>query len=229
MSTFKRPLVLTILDGWGYRAETANNAIALAKKPTYDKLLREFPNTLIQASDHFVGLPDGQMGNSEVGHLNIGAGRIVQMDITRIDAAIASGEFEKNPAIVTCALRPPAHRDEGCRGGEENVATTIITEIEILLGRYDFLLKAADGPQLMRAQQWLDESIALFQEIAIIPISSATAAEFDRIRQNKKLRTIGRRDMLIACIALASQATLATRNLKDFRQIPGLRLENWAD
>ena len=96
----KRPLVLTILDGWGYRAETANNAIALARKPTYDKLLREFPNTLIRASDHFVGLPDGQMGNSEVGHLNIGAGRIVQMDITRIDALIASGEFQKNPAIV---------------------------------------------------------------------------------------------------------------------------------
>ena len=66
-------------------------------KPNYDKLLREFPNTLIQASDHFVGLPDGQMGNSEVGHLNIGAGRIVQMDITRIDAQIASGEFQKNP------------------------------------------------------------------------------------------------------------------------------------
>ena len=100
MPTPKRPLLLTILDGWGYRAETANNAIALARKPTYDKLLREYPNTLIQASDHFVGLPDGQMGNSEVGHLNIGAGRIVQMDITRIDAAIASGEFVKIPAIV---------------------------------------------------------------------------------------------------------------------------------
>jgi 2,3-bisphosphoglycerate-independent phosphoglycerate mutase len=100
VSIYKRPLVLTILDGWGYRADTSNNAIALAKKPTYDKLLREYPNTLIQASDHFVGLPDGQMGNSEVGHLNIGAGRIVQMDITRIDAAIASGEFVKIPAIV---------------------------------------------------------------------------------------------------------------------------------
>lgn len=105
MPTTKHPLVLTILDGWGYRAETANNAIALARKPNYDKLLREFPNTLIQASDHFVGLPDGQMGNSEVGHLNIGAGRIVQMDITRIDAQIASGEFQKNPAIVQAMQR----------------------------------------------------------------------------------------------------------------------------
>ncbi|HLY43715.1 MAG TPA: 2,3-bisphosphoglycerate-independent phosphoglycerate mutase [Terracidiphilus sp.] len=101
----KHPLVLTILDGWGYRAETANNAIALARKPAYDKLLREFPNTLIRASEHFVGLPDGQMGNSEVGHLNIGAGRIVQMDITRIDAQIANGEFQKNPAIVKAMQR----------------------------------------------------------------------------------------------------------------------------
>ncbi len=105
MSSSKRPLVLTILDGWGYRAETANNAIALARKPAYDKLLKEFPNTLIQASEHFVGLPDGQMGNSEVGHLNIGAGRVVQMDITRIDALIASGEFQKNPAIVQAIER----------------------------------------------------------------------------------------------------------------------------
>jgi 2,3-bisphosphoglycerate-independent phosphoglycerate mutase len=101
----KRPLVLTILDGWGYRAESANNAIALARKPAYDKLLREFPNTLIRASEHFVGLPDGQMGNSEVGHLNIGAGRIVQMDITRIDRLIAANEFSKVPSIVQAIER----------------------------------------------------------------------------------------------------------------------------
>ena len=105
MATYKRPLVLTILDGWGYRAETANNAIALARKPTYDKLLREFPNTLIHASDHFVGLPDGQMGNSEVGHLNIGAGRIVQMDITRIDALIAANTFHLVPTLVQAMKR----------------------------------------------------------------------------------------------------------------------------
>ncbi len=96
----KRPVLLTILDGWGYRAETHGNAIALARKPTYDKLLREYPNTLIRASEHFVGLPDGQMGNSEVGHLNLGAGRVVRMDMTRIDAAIASGEFFGDPTVV---------------------------------------------------------------------------------------------------------------------------------
>src|SRR5579875_1491564 len=94
------PVLLTILDGWGFRAETHGNAIALARKPVYDRLLREYPNTLIRASEHFVGLPDGQMGNSEVGHLNLGAGRVVRMDITRIDAAIASGEFFDDPTLV---------------------------------------------------------------------------------------------------------------------------------
>jgi 2,3-bisphosphoglycerate-independent phosphoglycerate mutase len=95
-----KPLVLTILDGWGYRAETKANAIALARKPTYDRLLREYPNTLIQTSGTYVGLPEGQMGNSEVGHLNIGAGRIVHMDSTRIELMIQSGEFFKHPVLL---------------------------------------------------------------------------------------------------------------------------------
>jgi 2,3-bisphosphoglycerate-independent phosphoglycerate mutase len=95
-----KPLVLVILDGWGYRAETKANAIALARKPNYDRLLREYPNTLIHTSGKYVGLPDGQMGNSEVGHLNIGAGRIVHMDITRIDLMIQNGEFFQHPVLL---------------------------------------------------------------------------------------------------------------------------------
>jgi 2,3-bisphosphoglycerate-independent phosphoglycerate mutase len=95
-----KPLVLIILDGWGYRAETKANAIALARKPTYDRLLGEYPNTLIHTSGPFVGLPEGQMGNSEVGHLNMGAGRIVHMDITRIDLMIRNGEFFSQPVLV---------------------------------------------------------------------------------------------------------------------------------
>ncbi len=95
-----KPLVLIILDGWGYRAETKANAIAMARKPTYDRLLREYPNTLIHTSGPFVGLPEGQMGNSEVGHLNIGAGRIVHMDITRIDLMIQNGEFFSDPVLL---------------------------------------------------------------------------------------------------------------------------------
>jgi 2,3-bisphosphoglycerate-independent phosphoglycerate mutase len=95
-----KPIILTILDGWGYRAETYGNAIAQARKPVYDRLLREYPNSLLRASEHFVGLPDGQMGNSEVGHLNLGAGRIVRMDMTRIDSAIADGTFFTDPTLV---------------------------------------------------------------------------------------------------------------------------------
>jgi len=95
------PLVLIILDGWGYRAETHANAIALARKPNYDALLRDFPNTLVHTSGRYVGLPNGQMGNSEVGHLNIGAGRVVYMDITKIDVMIENGEFFSNPALLS--------------------------------------------------------------------------------------------------------------------------------
>src|SRR5580692_8132522 len=105
-----KPLVLIILDGWGFRAETKGNAIALARKPNYDRLLKEFPNTLIHTSGPFVGLPDGQMGNSEVGHLNIGAGRIVQMDITRVDQLIASGEFFKQPLLLEAMNRGRSHQ-----------------------------------------------------------------------------------------------------------------------
>src|SRR5579871_5353232 len=95
------PLVLVILDGWGYRAETKGNAIALARKPTYDQLLREYPNTLVHTSGRYVGLPTGQMGNSEVGHLNIGAGRVVYMDISKIDLMIENGEFFSHPVLLS--------------------------------------------------------------------------------------------------------------------------------
>jgi 2,3-bisphosphoglycerate-independent phosphoglycerate mutase len=95
-----RPLVLIILDGWGYAPPSKANAIALARKPNYDRLLKEFPNTLIQTSGRAVGLPAGQMGNSEVGHLNIGAGRVVYMDITKIDLMIENGELYTNPVLL---------------------------------------------------------------------------------------------------------------------------------
>lgn len=94
------PVILLILDGFGYREETADNAIAQARKPNWDRLWAEYPHTLINASEHYVGLPDGQMGNSEVGHLNIGAGRVVYQDIERINESIKSGEFFQTPALV---------------------------------------------------------------------------------------------------------------------------------
>lgn len=98
--TRPKPLVLTILDGWGHNPAVEGNAIAAARKPTFDMLMREFPHTLIHTSGRAVGLPNGQMGNSEVGHLNIGAGRIVYMDITRVDLMIENGELFTNPVLL---------------------------------------------------------------------------------------------------------------------------------
>src|SRR5437868_9604958 len=99
----KRPVVLIVLDGWGYRAEREGNAIALANVPTWDKLWARQPKTLLEASGLRVGLPAGQMGNSEVGHLNLGAGRVVPQDLVRISQSIASGAFFSLQPLVTLA------------------------------------------------------------------------------------------------------------------------------
>jgi 2,3-bisphosphoglycerate-independent phosphoglycerate mutase len=95
----QRLVALVVLDGWGHREETEANAVALANTPFFDRLWAEFPHTLIHASEERVGLPAGQMGNSEVGHLNLGAGRVVYQDIVRISKAIRDGEFARNPVI----------------------------------------------------------------------------------------------------------------------------------
>jgi 2,3-bisphosphoglycerate-independent phosphoglycerate mutase len=106
----RKPLVLTILDGWGYSPTVEANAIALARKPTYDHLLATFPNTLIHTSGPYVGLPEGQMGNSEVGHMNMGAGRVIHMDVTRIDMMIRSGEFARSPVVLNAMAKGAKHR-----------------------------------------------------------------------------------------------------------------------
>ena len=100
-----RPVALIVLDGWGYRPETEGNAIALARTPTWDSLWNRGSRTLLEASGLRVGLPEGQMGNSEVGHLNLGAGRVVMQDLVRISSAIANGSFYTNPALVGACRR----------------------------------------------------------------------------------------------------------------------------
>ena len=100
MENQRRPVVLCILDGWGYREATADNAIALAQTPVYDQLWAREPHALLQTSGLAVGLPDGQMGNSEVGHQNIGAGRVVLQDLPRIDAAAADGSLVENARLI---------------------------------------------------------------------------------------------------------------------------------
>jgi len=94
------PVALVVLDGWGYRAEREGNAIELARTPTWHRIWEGGPRTLLQASGLAVGLPEGQMGNSEVGHLNLGAGRVVPQDLVRISQSIRGGEFFRIPALT---------------------------------------------------------------------------------------------------------------------------------
>src|SRR5512147_774002 len=95
----RRPVMLAILDGWGWREDPADNAVRQARTPNFDRLWAKSPHALLKTSGRDVGLPDGQMGNSEVGHFNIGAGRVVMQDLVRIDAAIEDGSIATLPAL----------------------------------------------------------------------------------------------------------------------------------
>ncbi len=110
---------------------------------------------------------------------------------------------------------------------DPDVCITIITKIELLRGRFDFLLKAANGNELIRAQQWLFRTEELLSQIVIIPFDEASLIHFNSL--SIKNRKMGRADLLIASIALAHRATVVTRNLRHFRQIPNLDLVNWVD
>lgn len=105
------PLVLAILDGWGHREEIAHNAIHAARTPNWDALWQNYPTALLDASELEVGLPMGQMGNSEVGHMNIGAGRVILQDLPRIDAAIEDGTLAQHPLLSTlCEMQKGSSR-----------------------------------------------------------------------------------------------------------------------
>ena len=104
----KKPLLLMILDGWGINPNPAHNAVALAQTPNLTKYLNEYPHVAIRTSGMAVGLPDGQMGNSEVGHLNLGAGRVVYPELTRVTKAILDGDFFTNPVLLECIAKTKA-------------------------------------------------------------------------------------------------------------------------
>ena len=105
----KKPVALIIMDGFGESQNTNGNAILASNTPNLDKIIKEYPNTLIQASGLDVGLPDGQMGNSEVGHTNIGAGRIVYQDLTRVSKAIEDGDFFTNEVLLKAMENAKEH------------------------------------------------------------------------------------------------------------------------
>ena len=111
----------------------------------------------------------------------------------------------------------------------EDVVIALATRIEVLQGRFATLLKAATGEELLRGQRRLEQAERDLAAFAVLVVSDAAAAEFDRLLLNKAVKKIGRGDLLIAAITLANLATLAPRNVKDFKKVPGLRVENWAD
>jgi tRNA(fMet)-specific endonuclease VapC len=114
-------------------------------------------------------------------------------------------------------------------GTADLVATTVVSRIELLRGRFEYLLKASNGAQLQQAQSRMDQTERELARLVVVPINAESASLFDRLRQLRALKKIGRADLLIASIALAHRATLVTRNLRHFGQISGLILENWAD
>ena len=135
-----------------------------------------------------------------------------------LDTDILSLYLLGNPRIV-------AHYNKAA----EVVVTTIISRIESLRGRFDTLMKAADGKQLRIGYARLVQTESDLGKIRILPIDARVVDEFDKLRTDRKARSIGRADLLIACVALTHNATLVTRNLKHFRLLPGLQVENWAD
>ena len=131
--------------------------------------------------------------------------------------------------ILTLLFQGHAGVQSRLRSAEQDVATSIITRIEVLQGRFDAIVKAATADQLRQAHDRLRDTEIQFSTIPILPIDASAAKQFELLSRNKKLRRIGRGDLLIASIALAEKATLVTRNLRDFQQVPGLKTENWAD
>jgi tRNA(fMet)-specific endonuclease VapC len=131
----------------------------------------------------------------------------------------------------TYTLHQLAHQRvvERCQAAVEAPAITIVTQIEVVRGRHDALYKAEDWDRLLRAQQVLGLTLQHMTQFQTVHFDATAAAEFDRLRQSKGLKKIGRGDLLNASIALANRATLVSRNLKHFRQVPGLQVENWAD
>ena len=125
-----KPVALIIMDGFGLRNTEVGNAVAQANKPNYDRYLKQYPNTTLTACGEAVGLPEGQMGNSEVGHLNIGAGRIVYQDLTRITKSIREGEFFENETLVE-AVRAAKNNNKKriCTGWYPTAAFTVILSI----------------------------------------------------------------------------------------------------
>ncbi|QQS49413.1 MAG: 2,3-bisphosphoglycerate-independent phosphoglycerate mutase [Acidobacteriota bacterium] len=190
----KRPVALIILDGFGHSEKTEGNAIALAKTPFLDQYYQKYRHTLMEGSGERVGLPCGQFGNSEVGHLNMGAGRIVQMDITRIDSAIRSGKFFENPTLVAAV---DAGRNTSLHlmglvsdGGVHSINTHIYALLELAARRgveRVFLHCFTDGRDTPpnSGKRYLEELNARMREIGVGRVATVCGRYYAMDRDNR--------------------------------------------
>ncbi|MEM9101244.1 MAG: 2,3-bisphosphoglycerate-independent phosphoglycerate mutase [Pseudomonadota bacterium] len=192
----KKPLTLLILDGWGNRVETTNNAIALADTPCWDHLMTSAQHTAIATSGESVGLPDGQMGNSEVGHMNIGAGRIVYQDYTRISKAVKESTLRSNMALKTqfeqlASQQKALHiiglvSPGGVHSHEDHIIGAI--EMAVACGVQSLYLHAIlDGRDMppQSAQPSLEKMEALFSKLGVGKIATLSGRYYAMDRDNR--------------------------------------------
>ncbi|MFT3741730.1 MAG: 2,3-bisphosphoglycerate-independent phosphoglycerate mutase [Gammaproteobacteria bacterium] len=231
------PLVLIILDGWGYSQDPAHNAIAAAKTPFWHSLWQQYPHTLAVASGLAVGLPKDQMGNSEVGHLHMGAGRQVPQDLTQIDLAIESGEFQKN-SVITQALSKVKSSDRSLHilgllspGGVHSHQAHIMALIQLAAEQglkkvylHAFLDGRDTPPKSAQASLTLVEQ--LYQDLGCGQIASLTGRYYamdrdkrwERTQRAYDLLTLGQSDFTAATASAGLQAAYTRNETDEFVQ-----------
>ena len=246
--TVKKTAMLLILDGWGYREATDSNAIAAANSPVWDSLWAKRPHTLIDTSGLAVGLPPGQMGNSEVGHMNLGAGRVVYQSLTRIDQDIADGHFSSNP-VLAAALAKAVSTNKAVHvfglmspGGIHSHEDQIMSMLEMALqGGVNALYLHAflDGrdtpprsalPSLERAEQFLRES----GKGRVATLCGRFFAmdrdnRWDRVQPAYELLSEGKAEFTYANVAAAIEAAYARDEDDEFVQPTLIRNATDAD
>ncbi|HCU64851.1 MAG TPA: 2,3-bisphosphoglycerate-independent phosphoglycerate mutase [Rheinheimera sp.] len=213
MAKSVKPLVLLILDGWGYREDPTDNAIVQANTPVMDRLWRDYPHSLISGSGMDVGLPEGQMGNSEVGHVNLGSGRVVYQDFTRITKAIQDGDFYQNPVLLN-AVRSAAQAGKAVHlmgllspGGVHSHEDHLIAMIELAAregAKAIYLHAFLDGRDTppRSAEASLKRVAAKFNELGMGQIASVIGRYYamdrdkrwDRVQQAYDLIVDGKAD-----------------------------------
>ncbi len=233
--TPKTPTVLIILDGWGHREDTRDNAIALANTPVWDRLWAKAPHTLVSGSGLDVGLPAGQMGNSEVGHMSLGSGRVVYQSITKIDKAIADGSFNRNPAYTTAIDRAVAGGGAVhvfgllSPGGVHSHEDQIFAALRLAAGRgasrvyLHAFLDGRDTPPRSAAES-LRRADALFAELGCGRVASIVGRYYamdrdnrwDRVERAWRMLTEGEADYRAASSSEALEAAYARDENDEF-------------